>query len=134
MAAAEAAAAPAASSGDSLAPEAQQEPADFEDRTLTRREEVSLLHPLLRLRQACCHPQVGGSGIKAVAHQRAPMTMFEVLELMVGKARVEAEDAQVRPLTFLHRDAVQWIIMGVHRADLCNPNLAPRGAYCLLLL
>lgn len=32
--------------------------AAFEDRALTRREEASLLFPLLRLRQACCHPQV----------------------------------------------------------------------------
>jgi len=39
---------------------------------------------------------VGGAGIKAVAHQRAPMTMGEVLEVMLAKARVEAEDAQVR--------------------------------------
>ena len=30
----------------------------FEDRSLTRKEEASLLAPLLRLRQACCHPQV----------------------------------------------------------------------------
>jgi hypothetical protein len=34
--------------------------AGFEDRSLTRKEEASLLHPLLRLRQACCHPQVRG--------------------------------------------------------------------------
>ncbi len=32
--------------------------AGFEDRALSRKEEASLLHPLLRLRQACCHPQV----------------------------------------------------------------------------
>ena len=106
-------------------PAAAGQPA-FEDRALSRREEASLLHPLLRLRQACCHPQasaparavcwpapgsgglgrrrpaavararatctrrcltpsprapllqVGGGGIKAVVHQRAPMTMGEV--------------------------------------------------------
>jgi hypothetical protein len=40
-------------------------------------------------------PQVGGAGIKAVVHQRAPMTMGEVLEVMLTKSRVEAEDAQV---------------------------------------
>lgn len=28
------------------------------DRRLTQREEAKLLAPLLRLRQACCHPQV----------------------------------------------------------------------------
>ena len=39
--------------------------------------------------------QVGGAGIKAVVHQRAPMTMGEVLEVMLAKSRVEAEDAQV---------------------------------------
>ena len=27
-------------------------------RRLTKKEEKSILHPLLRLRQACCHPQV----------------------------------------------------------------------------
>lgn len=39
---------------------------------------------------------MGGAGIKAVVHQRAPMTMLEVLEVMLTKSRVEAEDAQVR--------------------------------------
>lgn len=41
--------------------------------------------------------QVGGAGIKAVVHQRAPMTMLEVLDVMLAKARVEAEDAQAGP-------------------------------------
>lgn len=33
------------------------------DRRLTRREEQKLLAPLLRLRQACCHPQVVTSSL-----------------------------------------------------------------------
>lgn len=37
----------------------------FEDRALTRKEEASLLHPLLRLRQACCHPQVRAAARRA---------------------------------------------------------------------
>ncbi len=45
---------------------------------------------------ACPLQQVGGGGIKAHTHTRAPMTMGEVLEVMLAKARVEAEDAQVR--------------------------------------
>ncbi len=74
--------------------------ARFRDRALTRREETSLMHPLLRLRQACCHPQVGGRlFLKAAGgggpQTKAPMTMGEVLEVMLTKARVEAEDAQV---------------------------------------
>jgi hypothetical protein len=41
-------------------------------------------------------PQVGGGGIRAAAggSLRAPMTMAEVLEVLLAKARVEAEDAQ----------------------------------------
>lgn len=171
-AAAEAGAAPASPPAVRLPPAATAA-AGFEDRALTRREEASLLHPLLRLRQACCHPQVrawpglawprlaqcvtafrtqgahlchlpdrwpaglpacccygaactlvagqqgrhspgqadnacapcppnapqvGGAGIRAVGpagHNRSPMTMGEVLEVMLAKARVEAEDAQV---------------------------------------
>ncbi|KAL4857890.1 E3 ubiquitin-protein ligase [Chlorella vulgaris] len=73
--------------------------AQFRDRALTRREETSLMHPLLRLRQACCHPQVGGRlFLKAAGgggpQTKAPMTMGEVLEVMLTKSRVEAEDAQ----------------------------------------
>ena len=35
------------------------------DRVLTHSEQKKLLLPLLRLRQACCHPQVGGWVSKA---------------------------------------------------------------------
>ncbi len=51
---------------------------DFEDRPLTHKEAAKLLNHLLRLRQACCHPQVGSAGIRSL--QRSPMTMDEILE------------------------------------------------------
>lgn len=58
-AAAEALAAGAAGQQRQAAAAGQRVAVAFEDRALTRKEEASLLHPLLRLRQACCHPQVG---------------------------------------------------------------------------
>lgn len=66
----------------------------FEDRPLTQREEQKVLHPLVKLRQACVHPQVGAGGIRSLSQSRAPMTMREVLDVLLSKARVEAEDAQ----------------------------------------
>ncbi|KAL0019181.1 hypothetical protein WJX77_000293 [Trebouxia sp. C0004] len=63
-------------------------------RRLTAAEEKKLLFPLLRLRQACCHPQVGAGGIKSLAAAKAPMSMAEILDVLVSKAKLEAEDAQ----------------------------------------
>ncbi|KAK9861981.1 hypothetical protein WJX84_009317 [Apatococcus fuscideae] len=63
-------------------------------RRLTANEEKRLLLPLLRLRQACCHPQVGVGGIKTLGQARAPMTMDEILQVLTGKAKQEAEEAQ----------------------------------------
>ena len=54
---------------------------------------------LLRLRQACCHPQVGEHGIgrKTAAQQLGgggePMSMDDILDVLIARARVEAEDA-----------------------------------------
>ncbi|GAQ81004.1 hypothetical protein KFL_000680200 [Klebsormidium nitens] len=67
---------------------------DLADETLTHAEAAKLMVPLLRLRQACCHPQVGSSGIRSLTQQRSPMTMEEILGVLVEKARVEAEEAQ----------------------------------------
>ena len=61
--------------------------------------QLSHMPQLLRLRQACDHPQVGEHGIgRGTAEQRLgggaePMSMEQVLDVMVSKARVEAEDS-----------------------------------------
>lgn len=38
--------------------------------------------------------QVGAGGIKSLAAAKAPMSMGEILEVLLSKARLEAEDAQ----------------------------------------
>ncbi|KAJ8771167.1 hypothetical protein K2173_023492 [Erythroxylum novogranatense] len=58
---------------------------------ITPNEAAKLLNSLLKLRQACCHPQVGSSGLRSV--QQSPMTMEEILMVLVGKTKVEGEEA-----------------------------------------
>lgn len=50
---------------------------DFSDSFITHTEAGKLLNALLKLRQACCHPQVGSSGLRSL--QQSPMTMEEIL-------------------------------------------------------
>ena len=47
------------------------------DSLITHSEAGKLLNALLKLRQACCHPQVGSSGLRSL--QQSPMTMEEIL-------------------------------------------------------
>ncbi|KAK3013522.1 hypothetical protein RJ639_010022 [Escallonia herrerae] len=47
------------------------------DTFITHVEASKLLNSLLKLRQACCHPQVGSSGLRSL--QQSPMTMEEIL-------------------------------------------------------
>ena len=84
----------------------------FEDRPLTQREEHKLLVPLFRLRAACVHPQVGAGGIRALSQSRTPMTMAEVLETLLGKSRVEAEDSQRALLASLNGLAGLLLLQG----------------------
>ncbi|PKU64874.1 E3 ubiquitin-protein ligase SHPRH isoform X3 [Dendrobium catenatum] len=58
---------------------------------LSHDEVAKLLWPLLKLRQACCHPQVGSSGLCSL--QNSPLTMEEILEVLIGKAKIEGEEA-----------------------------------------
>ncbi|MFS8013257.1 putative chromatin remodeling SNF2 family [Helianthus anomalus] len=76
---------------------------DSSDSVLTHMEAAKLLNSLLKLRQACCHPQVGSSGLRSL--QQTPMTMEEILMVriigakragqlvLVGKTKVEGEEA-----------------------------------------
>ena len=63
---------------------------------LTTRNASAFLMSQLRLRQACCHPQVGGRGVRAL--RETTMTMEELLEELLAKALNEAED-QLRVAT-----------------------------------
>lgn len=47
------------------------------DLLVTHADAGKLLSTLLKLRQACCHPQVGSSGLRSL--QQSPMTMEEIL-------------------------------------------------------
>ncbi|KAL0303988.1 UNVERIFIED_CONTAM: E3 ubiquitin-protein ligase SHPRH [Sesamum radiatum] len=58
---------------------------------ITNMEAAKLFNSLLKLRQACCHPQVGSSGLRSL--QKSPMTMEEILSVLIGKTKVEGEDA-----------------------------------------
>ncbi|XP_072974603.1 uncharacterized protein [Typha angustifolia] len=57
---------------------------------LPHSEVAKLLVPLLKLRQACCHPQVGSSGLCSL--QNSPLSMGEILEVLIGKAKIEGEE------------------------------------------
>lgn len=61
------------------------------DPFISQAEAGKLLNSLLKLRQACCHPQVGSSGLRSL--QQSPMTMEEILSVLVGKTKTEGEDA-----------------------------------------
>jgi hypothetical protein len=51
--------------------------------------------PLLKLRQACCHPQVGTNGLRGqVGSSGGVMTMSQILDSLIDDARVQGEEAQ----------------------------------------
>nr|XP_032650469.1 E3 ubiquitin-protein ligase SHPRH isoform X2 [Chelonoidis abingdonii] len=59
--------------------------------SLDRRTVTTILYPLLRLRQACCHPQaVRGEFLPL---QKSTMTMEELLTSLQKKCRTECEEA-----------------------------------------
>lgn len=78
------------------------------DHVVTHVEAAKLLNSLLKLRQACCHPQVGSSGLRSL--QQSPMTMEEILSVLVGKTKVEGEEALRRLVVSLNALAAIAVI------------------------
>lgn len=70
------------------------------DVVITNIEAAKLFNSLLKLRQACCHPQVGSSGLRSL--QQSPMTMEEILSVLVSKTKVEGEEALRRLVVALN--------------------------------
>lgn len=93
----------------------QQSESWLDNRSLTDREERKLLHPLLKLRQACVHPQIGAGGIRALSQAQPPMTMSQVLEVLMAKAKIEAEDEQRLLLAALNGLAGLMLLEGDKR-------------------
>ncbi|NXK92854.1 SHPRH ligase, partial [Formicarius rufipectus] len=78
--------------------------------SLDRRTVTSILYPLLRLRQACCHPQaVRGEFLPL---QKSTMTMEELLASLQKKCRTECEEAHRQLVCALNGLAGIHIING----------------------
>ena len=94
---------------------ANDDAANAVDRRLTAEESRRVLVPLLRLRQACNHPQAGTHGVRGLIkggaaradgilagthigaggiHSGAIMSMPQIHAVLIEKQRVEAEEAQ----------------------------------------
>jgi hypothetical protein len=52
------------------------------------------MRPLLLLRQACCHPQVGSSWLRNASGPNKTLGMHEILAQVMQKARVEAQEGK----------------------------------------
>lgn len=91
-------------SSDSLSCDSPSDP------FITHLEAAKLLNSLLKLRQACCHPQVGGSGLRSL--QQAPMTMDEILSVLICKTKIEGEEALRKVVSSLNGLAGIAIIQG----------------------
>ncbi|XP_015241078.1 PREDICTED: E3 ubiquitin-protein ligase SHPRH [Cyprinodon variegatus] len=78
--------------------------------SLDRRTVNTILYPLLRLRQACCHPQaVRGEFLPL---QKSTMTMEELLKSLQKKCRVECEEGHRQLVCALNGLAGIHIIRG----------------------
>ena len=59
--------------------------------SMDRKTLSTLLQPLLRLRQACCHPQAVRGQFMSL--QKSTMTMEELLEQLISKAVIDSEES-----------------------------------------
>ncbi|KAF5926444.1 hypothetical protein HPG69_013749 [Diceros bicornis minor] len=105
--------------------------------SLDRRTVTPILHPLLRLRQACCHPQaVRGEFLPL---QKSTMTMEELLTSLQKKCGTECEEAHRQLVCALNGLAGIHIIKGrrnrkkngnaVFHYKSCWPNTEKNNTY-----
>uniref|UniRef100_A0A8C1FZL9 SNF2 histone linker PHD RING helicase n=1 Tax=Cyprinus carpio TaxID=7962 RepID=A0A8C1FZL9_CYPCA len=81
--------------------------------SLDRRTVTTILYPLLRLRQACCHPQaVRGEFLPLQKRWKFVHTDFELLKSLQKKCRVECEEAHRQLVCALNGLAGIHIIRG----------------------
>ncbi|XP_041108304.1 E3 ubiquitin-protein ligase SHPRH [Polyodon spathula] len=80
--------------------------------SLDRRTVNSILYPLLRVRQACCHPQAVRG--EFLPFQKSTMTMEELLLSLQKKCRVECEEAHRQLVCAFNGLAGVHIIRGEH--------------------
>lgn len=59
---------------------------------ITKNEMLKAMVPLLNLRQACCHPQIGSNGLKTKS--KTAMTMEEVLDKLIKDSQLDCEEYQ----------------------------------------
>ncbi|XP_022082034.1 E3 ubiquitin-protein ligase SHPRH-like isoform X2 [Acanthaster planci] len=78
--------------------------------TLARDTVHRLMNPLLRLRQACCHPQAVRG--EFISMQRTTLSMAELLASLTLKARLESEEAHRQLVCALNGLAAVCIIKG----------------------
>eukprot|EP01135_Chromosphaera_perkinsii_P007734 Nk52_evm23s967 gene=Nk52_evmTU23s967 len=64
-----------------------------EDSILSYDSAKKLIRPLLKLRQACCHPQIGKGGQLSLHHKGA-ITMVELLDELISNSKLECEEEQ----------------------------------------
>lgn len=84
--------------------------------SLDRATANQLLGPLLRLRQACCHPQAVKGEFLPLHLRRSAMTMEELLESLTKKARTECEESH-RLLIAAYNGLAGWYIISQQFVD-----------------
>ncbi|KAL4232699.1 hypothetical protein ACF0H5_007387 [Mactra antiquata] len=76
--------------------------------SLDRHTVSQLLYPLLRLRQACCHPQAVRGEFLPI--NKTTMTMEELLDALTKKAKLEAEESHRALVAAINGEAGLHII------------------------
>lgn len=74
----------------------------------------SLLFPLLRLRQACVHPQMVRGRFLTLRPQSKTLTMEELLRTLIRKAQTECEESQRLRVSATNGLAALHLIRGEH--------------------